>query len=854
MNNFDDYKSAVASEKITLAIIEASKRLIAFSVHAGFVYKLENFDVAVISSIKESGINLTEVSDIASVAPGSFYNDRESKILYLRTVGSGNPNLSFIHITLKLFFANVPVTLPHNLLDGYEVYWEPTISSTSDFDAEIDTVDQQNEVVEGSGTLTLWNDGEFWSANFDKMYFENQKCEIYSWNRELEANQAKLIFRGTVESREYSPKSVVFKLKDLLAQLRNSILLSEISELGRRNSPENDTAKQRMILGKVQGHLPINLDCVIDDSYPLPGTASVTNASAVVTGSGMEFLKRVSPDDRLEILDREYTVATVDSDTQVTLTEVFSGITSSGLSIEIIPNEPKRWINRSWNLAGHTLRQPVTTIEAGSSSVSLFLGSTRDMFDGDFIYVGALGSGELVRISRVVNDYQVVLANSLTNNPTTGTQVIRPCVQKVMIDDTELVFYRDYTVDPVTAELTLRETAEANAAPVRQALISATFTNGSRTVTGTGTNFKSTFKPGYLIRPTNTVTMFEVLSVESDVQMKLRTAFVGTTVTAQIHYKSLILDPEDNVLHCELLGRTDDGTTSGILLRKAPEMIYHLLKDAGYAEDQINHESLIAAQELVPEEIAFVVPSTYGDTSSTTYRDVMNKINKSVFGILFQNNDFKMSYDILRPVIPASPISIKESDCISWSMTGTNKNMISRAVVQYGYKEYDYVVKEERTLSVNKTSDVAKYILATDRQRTFESVLANEQDAQRLCNRWLFLLENSSSTIKISTKLQLIDAQINDIIDFEHRKFYERFAGTSKRKFLAIEKIYKSGSGVTIECADLSNAFNRIALISDTTTTWANSDEETKIHTGFISDETGLIDNDASSFGTNLIW
>jgi len=854
---YAEFQNQVSSEKITLAVLEPSKRLIAFTLHSGAVYKIENFDHVVVSEISESGVSLAAVSDLSSVTAGKYFNDRENKILYLRTATSANPNSVFIYMRFKLFFASLPSTLPYDLGSGEEVFWEPLISSTSSFGVEIDTVNQQNETLEGLGSLTLFNDQNFWPKNFDKLFFDNQNCWIYSWNRTLEPSEAKLIFRGKIESKTYASDKISFKLKDLMSLLRNASSLSNIEDLGLLNSPTLDLAKQRMIFGRVFGHRPTNVDVAIDGEYALSGLVSITTASATLTGSGTAFLKEVSPDDRVILNGVEYSIASVTSDTNLTLTENYTDVGLTSVAIKIKPDQAKRWFNRIWSVAGHALRQPTTTTTSGSSVNLIFVQSTKDMFAGDFVYFGNIPTGELVQIDEVVNGTTLRLANSLTTFPSVGTTVYRPPVQDVRINDVALVYGRDYLIDAETAILTLDDSAELNAAPTRESLDQATFTNGSRTVTGSGTFFKTFLKPGYVIRPKGISNWFEILSVEDDETIKLRTAPSGLSPnpkTAAIQYKSLIFQDGRDVLTCEVIGRTDDGTTDGNLLRKAPEIVKTLLKDAGFLDAEIDDDSFTNAAELVPEDLGFVVPSLYTDKKSPIYRDIVNVVNKSVFGIIYQNNDFKMSYDVLRPVIPSSPLVVKESDCLSWSCVSTNKNMISKAIVEYQNREYDYTTSDKGISNVSAESDLAKFILSTSRERTFSSALVNEQDAQRLCNRWKFLLEFSTNQIKIQTKLQLINAQINDVIDFENRKFYERFSGTSKRKFLAIESIRKNGLGVEIDCVDLSNAFNRVALINNAETDWSQSDEDIRIRTGFISDENGLIDNEENSHQVNLIW
>lgn len=855
--SFDTFKNKVSSEKITLATIEPAKRLIGFTLHSGSIYKILSFDIAVITSIKHSGVALTEVASVAECTAGKFYNDRTNRILYLQTSTSVDPNSVFLHMNFKLFFASVPVTLPYDLASGFDVYWEPQIANTSSFGVEIDTVNQQNESIEGSGSLTLFNDQVFWPANFDKLFFDNQNCIIYSWNRDLLASEAKLLFKGRVESKSYNSSQIVFKLKDLLSRLRNTVSLSEIKALALRNPPNLAMAKQRMIVGRVFGHRPTNVDAIIDGKYPLTGTIAATTTSTGLVGTGTQFLTQLSPDDRVVLSGVEYTIASVTNDTNAVLTEAYSGVNISGVIIDHLPQQPKRWLNRVWNVAGHVLRQPVTTVQGGSSTSYVFLVSTQDMFDGDFIYFGTIGSGELVQISEVINATAVRLATSLATNPVPGTVVTRPSIQQVKINEVSLVFNRDYSINPTTATLTLSVDAEKNAASTREGLDHGTFTNGSRTVTGTATFFKSFLKPGYVIRPKGTSTFHEILSVDTDESLTLRSAPSGLSPnpkTAAIQYKSLIYDDSKDFLHCEVIGRTIDGLSTGALLRKAPEIVNQLLIDAGFSATEIDSSSFATAAGYVPEEISFVIPKKFNDKTNLSYRDVINSVNKSIFGILFQNDSFKMSYNILQPIIPVSPIVIMESDTLNWSCESTNKNMIKRAIVEYNFKEYDQTVGESNFSTVEKTSDIANHIMQTSIERRFISVLVNQADAQRLCNRWKFLLEFSSNVVKIQTKLQLINAQINDVIDFSHRKFYQRFSGTSKRKFLAIEKVKKNGEGVAIEAVDLANAFNRIALVSNTTAAWVDANEEIRIRNGFISNDSGLINNSEDSFQVNLIW
>jgi len=67
------------------------------------------------------------------------------------------------------------------------------------------------------------------------------------------------------------------------------------------------------------------------------GTVSVTNGSAIVTGSGTLWLTYASIGDLFKVKgeDAIYTIASVDTDTQITLSANYAGTTDTGLQYQI---------------------------------------------------------------------------------------------------------------------------------------------------------------------------------------------------------------------------------------------------------------------------------------------------------------------------------------------------------------------------------------------------------------------------------------------------------------------------------------------------------------------------------------
>lgn len=846
---FSDYQNLASSEKIVLATLDASKRLMGWTLHSGSIYKLTNFEFPVIVSLEDSGNAYNAVSSLGAVTASKYYLDTANQTLYVRTTGSDNPNGRFMVVTVRKFFANVPLTLPNDLDAGFEVYWEPTVKATSQFGVEIDTINQTSQAIEGSGSLTLFNDYDFWPANFDKLTFENQACKIYSYHRDLDATEAQLIFSGRVEKKSYGD-AITFNLKDIISELRAPLALGTIADLGLRTGSDLDRARQRLILGRVFGHVPVNVDQVLD-GYPLTGTVSATYNSATLTGSSTTFLTQLSPDDRVILDGEEYTIASVASDTSATLTENYSVVAGlAGATAYVIPDQPKRWMNRVWHIAGHPLREPVTAVANGSSIIRLIVDDASDIYADDWIYIGTIGSGELVQVDSVVGSNVVNLRTSLATIPAIGTTVTRPAVQNVRIDDTLLVYYQDYTLDADAATLTLRSTAESNSGPIRNLTSNLSFTSGSRAVTGT--NLRSFIKPGYMVGVTGNANFFEVLSVDSDTGLTLRSNASFTANTTG-RYKSLVLNPDDHVLSLDVLGKTEDDTTNGTLLKTAPSMVKGILADIGL-DGLVNQDSFDAAEGDAPQHLGLVFPATYSDDGVPTYRDIINEINASVFGNLVQNSEFELTYNVLQPNKPTTSIYFEESDILSIKFDSSGENLVKTVVVEYRPKEYDYLTDKDSVGTQQKTSDIANYLVKTTREKVISSKLVEQTDANIAASRWAFILENGAGRATIRTKLKGITIDVGSTIEVSHRKLFERVGtGLSSRLFL-VEAVKKTGTDVQLEVVDLSNAFARVATWNNQTNEYALASDREKLYGGYYTDDYGLIDNDPESFGANLYW
>lgn len=1207
--DYSGFQNLASSEKVTLAMVRGSKRIRGFTLSGG-VYSIA-LSAAVISTVALDSVNLNLAASVLAMVDESYFYDRDAGILHVKSIK--NPNTSFLVVTQKYFFSNRPCTLPHDLNTGFEVYFEPMIKTTSTFGTELDVLNEATSAIEGKGSITFHNDYDFWPKNFDKVFFENQIAEIYSWSPILKPNQSKLLFRGYIDSKTYDSKQIKLNIKDLLYNLRATIDLKNISDLGLRNDPSLDTAKQRLIYGAVKGHRPVNLDKLINGSYPITGTVAVFFGQTSVVGSGTKFKKELKKGDKLIFSGVSYTVARIVSDYALELTSPWP-LPNASMKVEVSPASNKPYINREWLLAGHPLSQPIAYIQAGSTTQRLILDSTRDMFAGDDLYIGTDASGELVRISEVINNTIVSLAQSTQIIYPADTPIHRPCVQNVRMNDLELVYGLDYTVDPNSARLTISEAAEEQRAPLIEAADRVTVTSGQDYLTGSGTKFTQYVKPGYKVKPQSTDTFYQVLDV-TDTQINLTEPYTGPSFTGSValpeitsisgltnykekylfqaipatlamqgaflkiwdskgsvaiwfdignvgtvepahnckrsieiksidngdnqytvlkkmaqilnldeeftcsilgdtmtisnnlmgvrpaaqvptngfgvfsrakneqkitciadvgdsldetffilhdgsgtvaywiatdnnpgavepshgadrsvkittintddsatvvrdkskavvaadgftcanlgtdafvatlsmvgpsigtlpvgfaisisqqgksawdlngkyfilpkypnttrgfwfdidnngtaapttgatsnveinsialdmtedqifqeisntiaattiyasefsiggvlvtdsstgvvstqlnagtsgfvmtqvqagvtspiagkllQYKSFVFGDSD-VLSCDIYGKTVDGLTVSKMIKTAPEIVRDLLVLAG-SGDYVSESNFTAVKDYFAEELSFCVPQKFSDKATTlTYRDVINSVNGSVLGLLIQNNDFLLEYSKMKPSSLVK-MRLDHTDILDFSVESSNKNMLKEAVVEYGFKEYNYTTLGSTVQIVSATSGIGQHILKTNRSRVFDSLCVNSQDGQRLADRWAFILEYSSNSFSFKTKLQTAHLQNNDIILIDHPKLYSRLGSTGQQRIVMIESIAKRGDLVEITAIDLSNAFNRVAKITDTTQSWTTASNETKLLGGFYKGTDGMINGDTESIDTNLIW
>lgn len=362
MSTFSEEANKPISEKVTLVTIESARPAKIFTLYSGSIYS-RNVDFFV-TSVKQGSLSLTQVFSIGAIVDGSFYYSIEEKKLYLRTIGSVNPKTVEIIIFYKHFFSNRPTILPHDLSSGQAIEWLPMINSIGSIGQQLDDL-ATGIVLESSSSIELMNQGYF-DELYDTHIWENKSVKFYAWFNGLDATEAKLIFEGIIESKDFALDKITFKVKDFIFKLRDQLTHTLFSELDGNVSDSILGTPKRRIYGQVKQVKCIGTDLLLDGylgtgsvtidttltnltgtaqalylSNDITGTVSGNSGTKTVTGVGTNFLSTIFPNQKIRITNGlatyNYTVFSVTSDTSLTLTSdisvTFAAFTAKNSSV-----------------------------------------------------------------------------------------------------------------------------------------------------------------------------------------------------------------------------------------------------------------------------------------------------------------------------------------------------------------------------------------------------------------------------------------------------------------------------------------------------------------------------------------
>ena len=845
MTTYSSFKNKTSSEKVVLAWIEPSAKLSVWTLHSGSIYKKVVPEYVI--RIYQNTTLLTEVNTLGAVTGvGKWFFDYSTKTVYVWCNSSSNPDAVLMRADYRLFFSNGPFVLPHDLSTGDEVEYLPHLESTSNFGYELDP-EQMGISLEGQGDIKFFNNDGYFEDKFDKYFWENKEVTIYSWSPSILLSEKKKIYKGIITGKQYSPESVTFNLKDFIFNLNKNLQLNLFDGTEGDIQESNIGTFKRKVYGRVSGLRGVCTDCILD-GFTLTGTISGSAGGTTLTGTGTAFLTECSPEDTIYHEDNSYKIKEVVSDTSIELTSDLD----FAISAETLNLKPKinyRHKNRDWFLADHALKKMRATITMLVSATRLTVDSTINFNAGDIVLINSVKntirriSGNTIQFEQALDPYPIV-----------GDYVDLYPVQGCNVGTTDFVFIRDFTIDNQTTGCTLNldPLAEFNVTIEQNFIGTATFTNGSRTITGSGTAFLNDFKIRDWIKPTGTTNWVEILEITSDTAMKVRTNYPGSTVSSSGQKKNVTYLNDDSLLTVNCFGKTEDGTDTGVWIKTCPEVVNDLLAQVGLDGD-VSATSLTKAIEEAPWIASLKLPIEFGSKNLISIKDAIDYMNQSVIGSLHYNSDFEIEINVINSKKPTDILKIDDSDIISWEVRTRSDHIVREFISQYKHEDIGRYSGKESSSYKSKVNTLADKFLDSERTSTTNLYLYEEDAAETINQRLAFYHDYSSNRLIITTKLNLSEKNLGDKIYVVLDRLFHRLGSDAYGgKIGIINAIRKDGMNTIVELEDYSNIWNRIANFADgSSAVFSGADDTERIKNGYFLNDYEVITSYDYTYSSN---
>ena len=573
-------------------------------------------------------------------------------------------------------------------------------------------------------------------------------------------------------------------------------------------------------------------------------------SAELINGSGTLFLSETSPEDLITFGTQEFTVETVISDTQMLVSNA-PAFQFAGQPIVLSPEIPTVAKNRDFFVADHECAELTKTLVGIVQLNRVTLDSVDGLIAGDFI---TFDTGERVEIKKFGNNNVVVLRHNLSTIPTISSDVVRPPLQ-LLYQGSAQIEPEDYTLTN-TGELTVTidTDAEFKLARPRALTETLTFTNSSRTITsGGGTNLTEVLGPRDWIRPALAAnsTYYEILSVSED-EIVLRTEFSEDTVSANGTYKHPEYIGDDTIISANVLGRTEDGTSSGVWISTAAQAINDLLLSISIPS--INTASFTQGALDNQQTISMPIPLVPGD-SLTSVKSAIDDLSSTVLASITLDNDLNVKYNSLLAGFSEDIPTISDKELVDWNVKSVNGNIYRNSVINYNHKDVDRFSQEEGNNVVTYSSDFVKNYIGTDKTNEISVRLYNQRDAEIRAHREVFYNRLGKAQVEVTSDLRLEGYEIGDVVKLDIRRLYKRLGdNTTALKVVTIVGKEVNGTEVKLVMSDLGNLYNVAGIITpNTAPDYDVSTTDDRINFGYITDNNGVVDDDEKTNNTNLI-
>lgn len=844
---FEEASILPRSEKVTLVTMMGEIKAKIFTNYSGSIYyKDVNYSVEL---VKQDGVNLLQVYSIGSIIEGSFFYSFTEKRIYVRLTGNIDPVTSDVGIVYKFYFSNAPLILPYDLNEGEPVEWLPYIESIGSVGQVLDD-ESTGIVLESSSSVKLINSEGYFDEIFDVLVWENKTVKFYSWFPITHISQARQIFDGVVESKDYSPESVTFKVKDFIYRLRDFVDLPVFTSSDGSLSPSLIDTPKRRVYGQLKQMKCAGIDSVLD-GFTIDGTATILAGTNSITGTGTSFFSQLSPGDEVIFYvnneELKFGIESISSNTSAIVNKN-ADISVVNKSIKNNPRNPYRSTNRSWHVAGHKLREPTSIITSVVSNNRFQVDTTQDLYAGDKVLIGT----DLISIRRVSGN-EIVTQSAVSPLPSVSDTIKKLPIQNVFFGSRELIYDRDWDyVNTTESIININNLAEFNITQEKPLGVNVTFTNSSRSITTASTvDFRAILGSGDWIKKNSIFSgegdWYEILDVKEQ-EIILRTPYTGSTLTTTALIKDVNYIVDDSLITCNCLGMEVDG----LWIKTPSNAVRHmLLSDADF--DYVDENSFSKANADCDFILSMVIPESL-ESEPPSIRDVITKINESVFGSLYGDSSLSISYSILNSEKPESSQVITDTDILSFTTESTTE-IYNKITVNYR-PFVDFFTGSDTFDRVNYNSGYVDKVIGIKATNERTCYLYEDDKAEIIAQRLALFKSMSNTKVTLKGKMNLFLNVVNDKIFLSLDRLFKRIGGGDRLKIGIVTGSKRSQTEVDLTISDLGNIFNRIPSIApNSESDYSGASLEDKARWGYIVDNNVLTPDvlSESNLGNNII-
>jgi len=840
---YSTFKDKKSSEKITLVHAHSKAYLYEFSVYSGSVYNKtpDHF----VTGISKNGVAQTSVSSVGAVADGKYFYDIVNNVLYIHT--STYSTDEYI-VTYRHYYSTAPINMAYNLADtGEHVAYEARVKKSVPYSV---TVDNSNTsvVIIGSGTLTLDNTDKALDSIFSKLYWEGQSVKIYSYNRDIDASEAKLIYDGIIEYKKYDDNTISFKIKSTFEFFKRDVDNNAYASGDGVRSDLVDTIKSR-IFGTANGVKLVSTDAIPDAGYTITGTITGNAATTTVTGSGTSFLKELSPNDKITTADGvEFTVLTVQSDTSLTTASDIETTFTAQAAVSK-PEQGLPFKNRVYDVADKTLRETQVTINIKLSGDKFVVSDIDDLQSGDIIEVNS----QFREVETVTDGSNTLITTTAFDPQPSATDTItRHPVQAVYYLGEEIA-YANITYN--NNSITLADNFEQTITGAKVLDTGSwSYSTSGRTMTRSAANEAL----GTIVKPRDFVSLdginyYEVLNV-GQTTIDVRTAFGENNSTSTLYVKSITVVANDSVIYADVFGETEDNTSSGTWVKTGAQVVKKLLTEAGLSSS-LNTTSFTTATANQNATVSMVLPKDAHSDSMPKLKDTFDYISESLLASLIIDSNQQIKYLINQLDVDFDTIpTLSDYDVISWKSKVESNELYSQTIVEYNNKQVDTVTEEPSVDTKSATSDIVTNVLGLAKTHRRNTCYLNQADADAAARRLSLMHELNNTVISVKGSLNLSDYAVGDPVrvDFDLPTNFGDIE--SNERIMVITSVKNDGEFINLVLSDFGNLYSRRCVTTpNTANEYTSASTEEKLLYSYITDSRGLVDTDETTKGRNII-